>query len=358
MLRLWSLFSVQLGAAEAKQTNRNLISSIMAKTLVSDVIVPELWVPYFRERSTELSRLFQSGIVMNDPEVQEEVQGGGSIINMPYWQALSGASEGLSDSGSLTVKNITAAQDKSVKHFRGDARSVNHLAKYLSGDDPAEAIADAWANFWNRDFQKTILIPSLTGIFATALASTHVNDISSEDFDAEATPSDFLISSDAIIDTFGKLGDHWDFATGIAMHSVPFRRMQKLDLIEFEPLSEQDIKIPRFLGREVIVDDGLPTEAGSTSGTKYTTYIFGEGSIGFGEQTLDPNEAFETDRDILASDTVMVTRRHFVMHPRGVAFTGSPAGQTPTVAELETGGNWTKRYEDKNIFITKLVTNG
>lgn len=65
----------------------------MAKTLVSDVITPELWVPYFRERSTEFSRLFQSGIVMDDPEVQEEVQGGGSIINMPFWQALSGTSE-------------------------------------------------------------------------------------------------------------------------------------------------------------------------------------------------------------------------------------------------------------------------
>lgn len=328
----------------------------MAKTLVSDVIVPELWVPYMREQSTELSRLFQSGIIMQDPEVQEEVQGGGSIINMPFWQALSGSSEGLADDDSLTVKNITGAQDKAVKHFRGDARAWNHLAKYLSGDDPGEAIAQAWANFWNRDMQKTILIPTLTGIFATALDGTHVNDIASETGDTAT--ADNLVSADAIIDTFGLLGDHWDFATGIAVHSKVFRTMQKQDLIEFEPISEQDIKIPRFLGREVIVDDGMPTVAGATNGTKYTSYVFGEGSIGFGEQTLDANEAFETDRDILASDTVLVTRRHFVMHPRGVAFTGSPAGKTPTTAELETGSNWTKRYEDKNIFITKLITNG
>lgn len=330
----------------------------MAKTLVSDVIVPALWVPYFRERSTELSRLFQSGIIFQDPEVQREVQGGGSIINMPFWQALSGESEGLADDSSLTVNNVTAAQDKAVKHFRGDARSWNHLAKYQSGDDPGQAIADAWANFWNRDFQKTILIPTLTGIFTTALSSTHVNDIASEDFDNEGNQADFLIDSDAVIDTFGKLGDHWDFATGIAMHSVVFRRMQKLDLIEFSPISEQSIEIPRFLGREVIVDDGLPVEDGTTTGKKYTSYIFGRGSVGFGEQNLDPDEAFETDRDILASDTVLVTRRHFVMHPRGVAFTGSPAGATPTKAELKTGGNYTKKYEDKNIQIAALITNG
>lgn len=328
----------------------------MAKTLVSDVIVPELWVPYMREQSTELSRLFQSGIINQDPEVQEEVQGGGSIINMPFWQALAGESEGLSDSGSLTVKNITGAQDKAVKHFRGDARSWNHLAKYMSGDDPGDAIAQAWANFWNRDMQKTILIPTLTGIFETALDGSHVKDIAIEDGNNAAAEN--LVSAEAIIDTFGLLGDHWDFATAIAVHSTVFRAMQKQDLIEFEPLSEQDIRIPRFLGREVIVDDGMPTEDGGTSGTKYTSYIFGEGAVGFGEQNLDPDEAFETDRDILASDTVLVTRRHFVMHPRGVAFTGSPAGHTPTKAELEDGANYTKRYEDKNIFITKLITNG
>lgn len=329
----------------------------MAKTLVSDVIVPELWVPYMREQSTELSRLFQSGIIFQDPDVQENVSGGGSIINMPFWQALSGASEGLSDSGSLTVKNISGAQDKAVKHFRGDARSWNHLSKYLSGDDPGQAIANAWANFWNRDMQKTILIPSLTGVFATALASTHVNDISSEDYNNNGSAAN-LVSSDAIIDTIGKLGDHWDMVSAIAVHSTVFRKMQKDDLITFEPISEQDIEIPRFLGREVIVDDGLPTEAGGTSGTKYTSYVFGDGAVGFGEESLDPNEAFESDRDILASDTVLVTRRHFVMHARGVAFTGSPAGHTPTVSELEDGDNYTKRYEDKNILLTKLVTNG
>lgn len=290
----------------------------MAKTLVSDVIEPAIWVPYFRERSTELSRLFQSGIIMDDPEVRAEVQGGGSIINMPFWQALSGASQGLDDNTSLTVGKVSGAQDKAIKHFRGDARSVNDLAKYFSGDDPAQAIADAWANWWNRDFQKTILIPSLTGIFATALSSTHVNDIASEDFDAEGTPSDFLIDSETIIDTIGLLGDHWDMITGMAMHSTPFRRLQKLGLIETEQLQDQDIEINRFQGREVIVDDGMPTEAGTTSGTKYTTYLFGMGSIGFGESDIPEDEAFESDRDILASDTVLVTRRHFVLHPREI----------------------------------------
>ncbi|MAO65060.1 MAG: coat protein [Balneola sp.] len=329
----------------------------MAKTLVSDVIVPEIWVPYFREMSTKLNRLFQSGIIFNDPEVRDEVQGGGSIINMPFWQALGGSLQQLSDTGSLTVRKVSGAQDKAIKHLVGDARSWNDLAKHLSGDDPGEAVAQAWAKWWSERMQEDILIPTLTGVFATALSSTHVNDISSEDYVNNGSAAN-LVSSDAIIDTIGKLGDHWNKVRALAVHSTVFRQMQKDDLITFEPISEQDIEIPRFLGREVIVDDGLPTEAGSTSGTKYTSYLFGNGAFGFGEKSLDENEAFESDRDILASDTVLVTRRHFVVHPRGVAFTGSIAGKSPTVAELKDGSNYTKKYEDKNILITKLVTNG
>jgi len=332
----------------------------MAKTVVSDIIVPSIFIPYMIERTAELSRLWQSGVVAQGAELNRVASGAGKTMNLPFWQDLSGASEGLSDSGSLTVNKITADKDIAVKHFRGKAWSANDLVKYLAGDDPMEAIGTLLGGFWARDMQKTILLNTLAGLFEGStpgpLNGTHVNDIAIEDGD-NAT-ADNLIGSDAVIDTAHLLGDHWDVIVAMAMHSVVFKRMQKLDLIEFEPLSEQDIRIPRFLGREVIVDDGLPTEAGGTSGTKYSTYLFARGSVGYGEGGPESDEAIETDRDILAGDDVLVNRRHFILHPRGVAFDGTPAGQTPTTSELADGANWSKKYEDKNIQITKLITNG
>jgi len=141
------------------------------------------------------------------------------------------------------------------------------------------------------------------------------------------------------------------------MHSVPFQRLQELDLIETVHLSDQGIDITRWLGREVIVDDTMPTEAGGTTGTKYTTYLFGEGSLAFGMGGPEPDEAVETDRDTLAGDDILVNRRHFILHPRGVAFTGTVAAASPTQTELELGSNWTKKWADKNIPIIKMVTN-
>ena len=326
------------------------------KTKISDIIEPSVFAPYVIERTAELSRLVQSGIIGMDAQLDNLASGAGSIINMPFWDDLDGESEELSDSNSLTPDKITADQDKAIKHFRGKSWATNDLAKYLSGDDPMAAIGDLVAAWWARDMQKTVLLPTLAGMFGSALSSTHVLDLAIENGNA-ATEAN-LIGSDAVIDAAGLLGDHWDRIVAMTMHSKPFQRLQKLGLIETEQLQDQNITINRFLGREVIVDDGMPKVAGSTSGFKYTTYLYAKGAIGQGNGGPDTDEAVETDRDKLAGDNLLINRRHFILHPRGVAFTGSIAGVTPTKTELSTAENWTKKYEDKNIRVLKLVTNG
>ncbi|MCI0744181.1 MAG: hypothetical protein L0Y58_02145, partial [Verrucomicrobia subdivision 3 bacterium] len=44
----------------------------------------------------------------------------------------------------------------------------------------------------------------------------------------------------------------------------------------------------------------------------------------------------ETDRHALASDSYLVNRKRFILHPRGVRWIGAPAGASPTNAELAT----------------------
>ena len=107
-----------------------------------------------------------------------------------------------------------------------------------------------------------------------------------------------------------------------------------------------------FLGRRVIVDDGLPFD--STTSTA-TTYLFGRGAFGFAEGgTLAP---LEFDRDILAGDTVFTNRRAFVLHPRGIKWKGTAAGASPTKTELETGTNWERVYENKQIRMVQFIHN-
>ena len=115
----------------------------MAETLVSDVIVPEIWVPYVIQRTAEVSRLFGSGIIEQNPEFARLAAGGGSSVNMPFWNDLTGSDQVLSDQAALSTKNIAAAQDVAVINNRGDAWRTNDLAGLLAGDDPMAEIGRA-----------------------------------------------------------------------------------------------------------------------------------------------------------------------------------------------------------------------
>jgi hypothetical protein len=325
----------------------------MAKVQIADVIEPSIFQPYVIERTTKTSALFRAGLISRDSRIDEAARGGGRTVNMPFWTSLSGASEVLSDSAALTPAKVGTSKDVSTLHFRGKAWSANDLAEAVAGSDPMRAIGDQVGDYWAVEMQ-TILNSTLKGIFATALSSTHVHNIASEDGN-NATAGN-LFSDDAFLTAVFKLGDRQNDFRAMVVHSKVMQRMLALDLIDFVKPSDAEPAVPTYRGRNVIVDDDVPSAAGGTSGTKYYTIIFGPGAVGYGEGA--PKNPVETDRDSLANDDILINRRHFILHPRGVKWTGSPAGASPTDAELATGGNWSKVYSDKNIKIVALITNG
>lgn len=316
----------------------------MAKTKIADVIVPEVFNPYVIQRTAELSALSQAGIISNSPDLDALATAGGKLINMPYWNDLTGDDEVLSDEDALTPEKITAGQDVAALFMRGKAWSTNDLAKALSGDDPMAAIGDLVAAYWARRRQ-ALLFSMLKGVFAsTDMAAEHVLDVTS------ITGGDTLTGS-TFIDALTLLGDAAGKITAVGMHSKAYASLQKQNLIDFVPTSDGKIMIPTYLERKVVVDDGCPV---NTSTGVYTTYLFGEGAIGLGNGAAPVPT--ETDRDSLAGDDILINRQHFVLHPRGVAFqNASVAGSSPTNAETEAAANWARVYEKKNVRLVKFV---
>jgi hypothetical protein len=139
-----------------------------------------------------------------------------------------------------------------------------------------------------------------------------------------------------------------------------------LDLIDHLPDSEGKAQVKVFQGRRVVVDDTLPVRAGTTSGLVYTTFLFGPGAFGKGAAPLDGTplqggfgtEGVELARSPLDSDSILINRRRFILHPRGVKFNSAAvAGDSPTNAELENGANWTRVFENKNVRIVAVEHN-
>jgi hypothetical protein len=335
----------------------------MAKTQLADIIIPAQFASYVLQRTAEKSDLFQSGIVEANPDYNTRASQGGTQVNMPHWNDLTGNRQPLSDSSPLATVKLVADQDIARIHNDGNAWSWNHLATVVAGDDPALALADFMAGYWNRQNQY-MLISSLKGVFASAGMAGNLLAIHSESVAAQTAAT--RLNGATFVDATQRLGDCGDRLVAVAMHSAVEAALRKLDLIDFIPDSQGEAQIRTFQGRRVIVDDGCPNRAGTTDSTVYTTYLFGPGAFGMGFADLNGQpvegghgtEGFEMARDALNSDTFLVNRRRFIMHPRGVKFTSaSVAGANPTNAELENAANWVRVWENKNVRVVAVTHN-
>ena len=335
----------------------------MAKTAVADIIIPTEFEKYAIERTAELSAFGQCGIVEHAPEFDELANMGGRTVEMPFWKDLTATRQLLSDSAPLTVNKITS--DKDIARIHNDAQTwgVNHLAKVISGDDPMQAIVDLVGDYWART-DEALIVSCLKGIFAAASMSGNLLGIHAESVAGQSSAT--RLNGSTFVDACAKLGDRADRLTAVAMHSATEAALRKLDLIDFIPDSEGKAMLRTFQGRRVVVDDNLPTRAGSTDGTVYTTYLFGQGAFARGAAPLDSaplqggfgTEGVELARLPLESDTQLINRRRYILHPRGVKFTSaSVAGDSPTNAELETAANWTRVWENKNVRIVAVTHN-
>src|SRR5512137_319056 len=335
----------------------------MAKTAVADIIIPTEFEKYAVERTATLSAFVQSGIIEMAPEFDTLAQGGGREVRMPYWKDLTATRQILSDAATLAVNKITSDQDIARIHNDAQVWSVNHLAEVISGDDPVGQIVDLVGGYWART-DESLVISCLKGMFAAASMSGNLLAIHSES--VAGTTASTRLTGATFVDACARLGDAADRLTAVAMHSATEAGLRKLDLIDFIPDSEGKAMLRTFQGRKVVVDDNLPTRAGSTDGTVYTTYLFGQGAFAKGVAALDGTplqggtgtQGVEVARVPLDSDTVIINRRRYILHPRGVKFTSaSVAGDSPTNAELETSSNWTRVYENKNVRIVAVTHN-
>lgn len=317
----------------------------MAGVKIADVIIPSHFNPYVVQRTTELSALWESGIVAEVPELANNFGAGvgGTRVQMPFWNDLTGSEEVLSDTTPLTPDKITTGQDEATVHFRGKAWSANGLATALAGDDPMAVIGDLVASFWARRFQ-ALLLAQLAGVFAAASMAALVHDISG------GAAGTTIISPESIVDAQYKLGDQAENLSAIVMHSATAAVLEKQNLIQTVIPSEAARPIRMYQGKRVIVDDGMPAAGGV-----YTTYLFAEGAVGYAPANL-PGDLPETEtgRDILQGDTIMVNRRAFVLHTRGIRWIGTPAGVSPTNAEVQTGTNWSRVYSTKLIRVVQF----
>lgn len=346
----------------------------MALTRLSDVFVPELYASYSSVDAPEKTAFFQSGVAFQDNALASMFADGGRVGELPFWNDIDPTNEpnyGTDNPADVATPNkIDAGVQIARMASLNEAISAANLARELAGSDPLQHVRNRFGTYWMRQWQRRA-IASLEGVIADNVAndgSDMVNNIAAAT-NAGVVPTGAgatMFNRDAFVNTALTSGDHFDDYVAIAVHSVVYGRMVKNDDIEFIPDSQGHLTIPTFMGRRVIVDDGLPFTpaagtADSAAAARYTSFLFGSGLIAFAERT--PVVPFAVKEDELqgngAGVETLIERKSWVLHPFGTEFTSTTlTNGNATLAQLRLAANWDRVVARKNIPFAAMITNG
>lgn len=326
----------------------------MAETKIADVVVPVVFNDYMTERNIRQSKIYKSGIVVINPQMNEYLAGGSDQFTTPFWKSIvaKGESQIPSESTAVTVNNITTGKYTTRRQMRVNAWGANALSAILAGEDPMNAIASMVGDYWDDDMQG-ILMAEVKGVYEDN-KTTNSGDMTIDITGAGAGKD--KISSETIIDALFTQGDRWNEFTAIAMHSTPYSTLVKLNLIDFLPDNKQDIGWGTYFGKTVIVDDYHTMD-----GSDYLTVLFKPGAFAYGQTTVN-YEPTSIDRDETKGMGVEVlhNRRVFCLHPYGFNWVeGSISGVSPTNAELGSADHWKRVASDiKNTGLAFIKSKG
>jgi hypothetical protein len=328
----------------------------MAVTKITDVVIPEVYNDYFREQSIYKSAVWRSGIITTDPRLITSLNGGAEEFNFPFWQTndVTGAfATPVQEDATLSAGSLSATKMTVRRQFREKAFGHNDVAAVLAGSNPTDQLITMTSEFWAKNYQ-AVLFSSLQGVIADN------DDNDSDDMINDITgDGDPYISSDAVIDTMSLFGDQPSgMIRGIAMHSIPYTRLLKDNLIDTTSDNLQNIGWGTYLGKTIIVDDTLVDDS------TYWVVVYKDGAFLWGE-SLDSNGNYvptEVNRDPSASggQELYYTRRVFSIHPYGFSWEeDSVTNDFPTDTELETASNWDRVVSSvKNVGFAVLKCSG
>lgn len=336
----------------------------MSTVQLADIVDVTIFQDLPPVNDPELTAFVQSGVVTRTPLFDALASAAGKTAELPFWNDIDPADEAnLSSDNPATIAaadKITQGEQITRKAFLNKGLSASDLASELAmGPEAMQHIRNRVDTYWTRQWQRR-LIASADGVLADNVANDSgdmVHDVASETIAGQSAATRF--SRGNFTAAAFTLGDAFENTGAIAVHSAIYKQMVDGDDIDFIPDSQGRMTIPTFMGKRVIVDDGMTVTPGATDGFKYTTVLFGEGAFGWGEGM--PKVPVELEREASQGNgggiETLWTRKTSIIHPAGFQSTGTPAGDSFTLAELRLATSWNRVVPRKNCPLAFLITN-
>lgn len=330
----------------------------MASTILTDVnFNSQVFKDTMLGEFTDRLGLLSSGILVEAPENIVSANDKGYTVAIPHWNTLSGDSVQITTSTSTTINNITDYNDIGVWVEREKAWGADQMVTIVADKDPTEEIGRQLGMYGAIEVHR-LALKTLTGVFTTALATTHTYDGSGD-----------VINPDSIVAAKLKLGDNSDLLKVIAMNSKVEADALKAKILTYDNGGVDSYatgKVGNLLGLIPTITDKLAAVS-----SVYSSFIAAQASMIYklrnrvtqrftnantykiGQFEVELNREAKT----AGGQDELIMRFSALTHVPGVAWQTGSVASNPTDAQLATGSNWSKvATDDKLIRIVQLKT--
>lgn len=328
------------------------------------VFDPEVFADYMAEQPTWSNAIIASGILQEDATIMNLIGSEGNVATLPFYKAMDIKdyepynNDGLTDN---VPKEIAGGKQTAMLIQRMMAWKAQDFTKELTGADPLQHIANSVNNYYQQVWEAELM--NIVGaIMSLEDMKNHAMDISATGGTvADANKIDETTMIYAQQKALGDMANGFGLAI---MNSYILARYQALGLVEYAKYNNangltQEVNLPTINGLVVVTSDRFTVDA-SGDVPKYKTLIVGRGAILTARKT-NYNEPYYTnyDPESRAGIEKLYTKEGRVLHPNGFDLNvKNIANESPTKEELGTSDNWTLAFNEKNIKIGQIISNG
>lgn len=327
---------------------------------------PEVFADYIAEQPTWNDAIIASGIIAEDQTIMNLIGSQGNVATLPFYQAIDAdvtANQPLNNDGLTNNTPVEIAGEKQTAMLiqRMKAWKAKDFTRELTGADPMQHVANSVAGYY-RQVWTAELMNIIDTVMGLSAMSGHVTDISAS---GSTVTDDNKIGETTLIYAEQKaLGDATEGFGLIVAHSMIVARYKALGLVDYVKYNEanglqREINLPTIGGLVLAQSDRYTVDT-SGSVPKYKTTIIGSGAVLSARKT-NYEEPYYTDYDpeTAAGVQKLYTKEGRVLHPNGFNFAvGNVSTESPTRTELGTAANWSLKFNEKNIRIGQIISNG
>ena len=338
------------------------------------------------------NELKKSRAVVSDQRLRDtfanNTQTGTVYAVIPYFGRLSGTSQNYDGVNNLTAEKTETYEQGVFTYGRMQGWTEADFSYDVTGGvDFMANVREQINEYWDGQDQDTLLA-ILEGVFAMGSTGTATIKVANAEFvdkhtydvsapDATATTDEMKVGATTLNTAIQKAcGDNKQKFSLVICHSAVATNLENMKLLAYLKYTdaqgvERDLTMGTWNGRLVIVDDTMPVtvfegDENSEGYTSYTTYILGEGAIGF--EPVGAKIPYEMVRDAKTrgGEDTLISRKRNAVSVAGISYLkAKQATNSPTNAELKNGLNWSLVTDDNNktiphkaIPIARIISRG